>query len=40
MKHTDCSLPIDNQALMRIVDTVEELASKANNKNLGGTNNK
>ncbi len=22
MKHADCSLPIDNQALMKIVDTV------------------
>jgi hypothetical protein len=28
MKHSDCSLPIDNQALIRIVDTVEEMASK------------
>jgi tubulin epsilon len=28
MKHADCSLPIDNQALLNIVDTVEEMASK------------
>jgi hypothetical protein len=29
MKHSDCSLPIDNQALVRIVDTVEEMANKS-----------
>ena len=28
MKHADCSLPIDNQALMNIVETVEEMAAK------------
>jgi hypothetical protein len=28
MKHADCSLPIDNQALLNIVQTVEEMASK------------
>jgi tubulin epsilon len=28
MKHADCSLPIDNQALIGIVETVEEMANK------------
>lgn len=28
MKHADCSLPIDNQALLGIVETVEEMAKK------------
>ncbi len=28
MKHADCSLPIDNQALLNIVQTVEEMVQK------------
>ena len=28
MKHADCSLPIDNQSLLNIVDKVEEMVSK------------
>jgi tubulin epsilon len=28
MKHGDCSLPIDNQALINIVQTVDEMANK------------
>lgn len=28
MKHADCSLPIDNQSLQNIVETVDEMASK------------
>lgn len=28
MKHADCALPIDNQALQGIVQTVEDLVSK------------
>lgn len=32
MKHADCSLPIDNQALMKIVDNVDEMANKDKQK--------
>ena len=28
MKHADCCLPIDNQALLNVVETVDEMASK------------
>ena len=28
MKHSDCTLPIDNQALLGIVETVEEMVKK------------
>ena len=29
MKHADCTLPIDNQALVNIVETVDEMAKKS-----------
>lgn len=28
MKHADCSLPLDNQALLNIVESVEEMVKK------------
>ena len=28
MKHADCSLPIDNQSLLNIVERVEEMVAK------------
>jgi len=33
MKHADCSLPIDNESLFRIVEKVEEKVSKGSGGN-------